>query len=628
MRLKQVKIDNYKNLKDFTLDFTGKGFIEIFVGKNGSGKSNLLEALIEIFRHIYEHGKSTSVDIFNYTICYEIEGRLSKIEHKNSLFFLNDSDKGQKTFSAINLPENVLIYYSGHNDNVTRLVSDYEEHFRSRIKGASISESRRFVGIGPSYKSLLLCTLLLQPKNNNARDYVCRRLNIHKISSEVILKLSRPKFAEGRFRELGIQSIDAFDPRSHFWGADGITREFLEKLITCVKGEFNHNSVYDNTNHTYSIPIDIKLFQKAFADTDISDQFRLFDNLKTLGMLADISTKVFLSNEHEAQVNHFSDGQFQSIYIYAIVELFKDRDCLTLLDEPDAFLHPEWQFNFLEQIFDISENAAKRNHILMSSHSAATLCPLEEQSINLFKMDNANVTCTKRTKKEVISELSNSFIQYSEDESKLLIDNAIRSSSRPILFVEGPSDVCILNTALTKLYPNAEISILIQDAFDRGFIKILFARNEMFATYPNKHFFALFDFDDAYEDWRSLAGENVVTDIGRGLCRKLNNKNAYAFLLPIPNNELRAQVWDDANPNEKIRPNPHFCIEHIFWGVEDLEKWFRKDEKTGRISFKNDKYKVKFANEIVPTLDASKFEAFRPLFEFIEEKCNTSTAVS
>ena len=53
MRLKSVNIEQYKNLKDFSLSFDGSSFIDVFVGKNGSGKSNLFEALIEIFRHLY-----------------------------------------------------------------------------------------------------------------------------------------------------------------------------------------------------------------------------------------------------------------------------------------------------------------------------------------------------------------------------------------------------------------------------------------------------------------------------------------------------------------------------------------------------------------------------------------------
>lgn len=64
-------------------------------------------------------------------------------------------------------------------------------------------------------------------------------------------------------------------------------------------------------------------------------------------MLADISIPLKLTSGLDASIAHFSDGQFQSVYIYSIVELFKDRHCLTLLDEPDAFLHPRMAVRIL-----------------------------------------------------------------------------------------------------------------------------------------------------------------------------------------------------------------------------------------------------------------------------------------
>ena len=57
MRLTSLYIGQYKNLRDFSLSFGGGSFIDVFVGKNGTGKSNLFEALIEIFRHIVEYDR-------------------------------------------------------------------------------------------------------------------------------------------------------------------------------------------------------------------------------------------------------------------------------------------------------------------------------------------------------------------------------------------------------------------------------------------------------------------------------------------------------------------------------------------------------------------------------------------
>lgn len=618
MRLKSLTIGQYKNLKNITLNFDGSSFIDVFVGKNGSGKSNLFEALIEIFRHLYEYDKEKGDPGFTYTIKYEIDGTETEIGWNAGKLTINGSER--KTIGQTPLPDNVLIYYSGHNDTVATLVQQYESAFRKRIKKADFDESRRFIGIGSEYKALLLAVLLMQKADSNARQFVCQKLGIATVAPELKLVLQRPNYAsDPRFN---IEDLDA----DRYWKPEGITKAFLERLTHCISqavGSPVRSEGYFASDDRYNLYFDIAKIQQEFADYSAQELFRQFDNLKTLGMLADIAIPLTLTSGLDATIAHFSDGQFQSVYIYSIIELFKDRNCLTLLDEPDSFLHPEWQFDFLRQVIEITDTA-NNNHVLMSSHSAATLCSLDEQNISLFKIENSVVSCSKRSKKEVIRELSDSFIQYSEDESKLLIDNVIRSSSRPILFVEGPSDVSILNTAHKKLYPNEDISVLVQDAFDRGFIKILLARHEIFATYPDKQLFALFDFDDAHNDWRELGGESQVTDIGLGLCRKLPHKNAHTFFLPVPNNKLRAQVWDDTNPIEKIKSKPHFCVEHIFWHIQGLDQWFRTDDKTGLIKFKSDKQKVKFAKEVVPTLDAACFEVFRPIFDFIHSKTKAS----
>ena len=617
MRLTSLYIDQYKNLRDFPLSFDGGSFIDVFVGKNGTGKSNLFEALIEIFRHLDGSKKTLATCDFNYRIGFEIDGKATEIGWNSGK--LTIGGKERKTIGKTPLPDNVLIYYSGHNDTVAKLVEQYEEAFRKRIKRADFDEARYFIGIGPDYKELLLALLVMQPDTCKARQFICQKLGIETVTSEAKVVLERPAYAaDSRF------DIELNDETDRYWQPEGITKTFLDRLHGCINTATVspvRSEGYFAEPERYILYFDIAKIRQEFADLSPQELFRQFDNLKTLGMLAEITIPLQLTGGVDATIAHFSDGQFQSVYIYSIVELFKDRNCITLLDEPDSFLHPEWQFDFLKLVFEITDTTAKNNHVLMSSHSAATLCSLDDQQISLFKIENSAVSCFKRSKREVIHELSDSFIQYSEDESKLLIDNVIRSSLRPILFVEGPSDVSILNTAYRKLYPDKDISILVQDAFDRGFIRTLLARHEVFATYPDKQFFALFDFDDAYNDWRDLRGEFQVTDISLGLCRKLQGKNAHTFLLPVPDNDLRKQVWDESNPTEKIRPKPHFCVEHIFWGTDGLDDWFRTDDKSGLIKFKGDKHKVRFAKEVVSNLDPACFEVFRPMFEFIKSKC-------
>ena len=49
MRLDRLSIPNYRNLRSFEIDFDESQSTTVLIGRNGSGKSNLIEAIVEIF---------------------------------------------------------------------------------------------------------------------------------------------------------------------------------------------------------------------------------------------------------------------------------------------------------------------------------------------------------------------------------------------------------------------------------------------------------------------------------------------------------------------------------------------------------------------------------------------------
>ena len=67
MKLKRLEIKKYKNLIDFSADFeSGKG-LSILIGNNGSGKSNVLEAISGIFVNAYS---AKAIHKFVYSLTY------------------------------------------------------------------------------------------------------------------------------------------------------------------------------------------------------------------------------------------------------------------------------------------------------------------------------------------------------------------------------------------------------------------------------------------------------------------------------------------------------------------------------------------------------------------------------
>lgn len=627
MRLKYVKVGSYKNLNNFELPFSGDSFIDVFVGKNGSGKSNFFEALIQIFRHLYEYDKEKGDPGFDYTIKYEIDATETEIGWSAGKLTINGSER--KTLGLTPLPDNVLIYYSGHNDTVAELVRQYESSFNKRIKKADFNESRRFIGIGPKYKALLLAVLLMQKADNKAREYIRNKLDIATVAQEVKLVLQRPSYAtDARF--------DIEDPNAdRYWKPEGIAKSFLDRLDKCVSlapnnGPLRDEGYFASEDHKdyYIQYFDISKIQTEFGG-NAQDIFRQFDNLKTLGMLADISIQLTLSNELNATIAHFSDGQFQSVYIYSIVELFKDRNCLTLLDEPDAFLHPEWQFGFLKQVFEITDTTMKKNHVLMSSHSASTLASYNKRNIRMFCLEENQVKSMSVSKDYAINQLSSNMIKYSEDEQILSILHSINVERKPIFFTEGSSDPEILKEAWSRLY-STPIPFIPIYAFNCVYLRPLIQDERILNEIEKKPVFALFDFDEAYNEWNYLKEKwgALETDPYKGLSAGDDAKKRYAFLLPVPSiPEVETLVIKDRATKTHFAHKSRMGIEHLFYGDKRTHGYFDTEKIPGgnEILVFKDGSKTRFARELVPTLEAACFEVFRPMFDFIKSKCSTGT---
>jgi len=610
MRLRSVWISQYKNLRDFAIEFDGDGYIDIFVGKNGSGKSNFLEALIEIFDHVFAFDPDGNGPGFDYVISYEIAGVETRIAWRDGLLNIND-DAGRRVIGATPLPDNILVYYSGQNESVTALVARYEDRYRRNLRRVDATLIPRFVGIGPSCKKLLIVVLMLLPESSLARQYLCQRLGILSNSRIVRIVLKRPGFA-------GTGEFDPFEDKQLFWGATGVVRDFLDQLVACMHGAFTPGTLYDREKDHYVLECNLDIFREAYGNLTSETIFRSFDALRIVGMLDDISIRITLDGLEVSQLNHFSDGQFQSVYVFAVSELFKQRNCLTLLDEPDAFLHPEWQFNFLDQISAISAEATQTNHFLLSSHSASTVAARCNNRIRLFSSGAAGVTTDQPDKSTIVRSLSAGLITFSETEARLSVDFVLTNTTGPVLFTEGISDVAMLETAWCKLYGDAVRPFEIAQAFDCSFLRNLLKRQTLYDGHPGRKFFALFDFDGAYSDWVQL-GNEIESDVARCLTRQRANCHSYAMLVPVAaNHALRNQV---IRPDGQVfGAQARFAIELLFYGVPGLEGHFARDltELAQPMRFTSDK--VPFAEDVVSRLDPQFFEPFRPIFTFIQSK--------
>ncbi|MFW2555373.1 AAA family ATPase [Aliarcobacter butzleri] len=629
MRLKYVFIKEYKNLKEFEITFDGSSFIDVFVGKNGSGKSNFFEALIKIFHHLHKDAEI----LFDYIIKYEMNGQEIEIKWENNQRYVGG--RPQVTLGQAPFPNNIIVYYSGHNKQISHLLEQYESSFGKRIKNSTIDDSRFFIGIGPEYKEILLSVLLLQNESNKAREFLMNQLGIYRLGmqkpgqsdlTEPILKLvlKRPKYAK-----TDSYNIEHNDESDRYWKADGLVKDFINRLSSCSVDSFGNMPVdqgYMHSSEQYIFYCAIEKIQNEFSSYTLKQLFNQFDNLKTLGMLESMSIPLELNNGLSGNILDFSDGQFQSIYIYTIMEIFKDLECVTLLDEPDAFLHPEWQFKFLEQVYEITNTTSKNNHVLMSSHSAITLVNYDNRKIRMFVFDNSKIKTMEVHKKYAIDQLSSNLIQYGENEQILSILRNIQIEKMPILFTEGSTDPDILRIAWNKLYAEPMPFIPFY-ALNCTYIRPLIQDERIQNEIEGKAIFGLYDFDEAYNEWKSLKEKETWSDFEndpyKGLCIGNESKKQYAFVIPVPSiDEIEKQVILDKVQKTHFGYKSKMEIEHLFYG-DNTKNYFETIPQAGggqTIEFKTNK-KNKFAKEVVNSIDSSYFEVFRPMLDFIKSKC-------
>ncbi|MEL6415017.1 MAG: AAA family ATPase [Pseudomonadota bacterium] len=527
----------------------------------------------------------------------------------------------------------MITYYSGQNGTMDALGNIYVDRFLRRIRTASFGDRRKIIQIGPDYKEVLLAVLLLQEAECMARQYLLQKLRIDAVGDELRLVLKRPRYASGSKPERF--DVDTDDQTAgRFWRAEGPTREFLERLWSCRSdgpaGGAVRTEGYLSDDDEHIVYLSIAKFQNEFAGDSAEQRFHMFDNLLLIDMLKEVSCSLQMEDGINGGISHFSDGQFQSIYILAVTELFKNSDCVTLLDEPDAFLHPEWQYEFLQQVLAVSDEAAQTNHVLMSSHSASTIASRVQSRIRQFDIATGTVQLKEPAKAAAIDALSCGMISFSDADAKISISENLKDYDGSVLFTEGLTDQIILEKAWQKLNPGVTQPFAIQGTFGCDFLRRLLLDEKFCTENSARHLFGLFDFDEAFKQWniKSNFSRHLQEDVTLGLVRqKLANDqatplNVYFMLLPIPDpHPLRDQVVNPATGHH-YKAESRFSIEMMFNGLEGVDEFFVADNRRPRsqcIKF-SDSQKNRFATEIVPEFPAEAFEPFKPIFDFVLSK--------
>lgn len=407
MRITKLEIKNYKNL-DATLNHSSD--IIAIIGNNGSGKSNLLEAVSHIFRSLYV-GKY-KID-FDYCIEYETSKKSKvKIEKigKDRTYFLDNISVSDITNY---LPQKVVAIYSGEE---ARLFDDCFGPFylefvnninKAQLQGTEYSELPRMLFLNKFYWNISLLSLLVSDSEDNKKfvEEVLKIKQIDKIKIDFV-KRNYEKYNDNKALRL-VRDID-------------------------IKAE------YDLTDFKNI------LSEKGHIADDLYKYLYLAYSPKDSKIINDIVIE-FNTN---LTVADLSEGEKKLLLIKGALEFAGQEDSIFILDEPDSHIH----INNKEQITKSFEPYQHNRQIIITTHSPTLTQCLKDE--NVYMLNSGKVE--DKNRQEIIQDVTGEFWNKHQQ-------NSFLSSKKPIiLLVEGKEDKIHINNAFNHFkneFPKLDFEI-------------------------------------------------------------------------------------------------------------------------------------------------------------------------
>ncbi|WP_337084893.1 AAA family ATPase [Elizabethkingia anophelis] len=412
MRIDSLYIKDFKNLREFRIDLDENELNTVLLGQNATGKSNFIEALVLIFKYLdlSKAGLTPRFPEFEFEIQYKCRGHNIKVackkdgKTKKLVYEINVDGKKQsyKLFFSnkeIYLPKYVFTYYSGISNKLKNHFDENQRNFYNKAKAKGVTKEdvedfRRmfYVQLVHSYFVLLAFYTFEEEKT---RKFLAEYLNIEDLES-VLFKFQKPEWQ----KKANFQ--DEF-----MWGAEGLVREFLEKLWEISLGPIDVFEEYKESFRDLSnkqkeylylyVPTKTKLQElNKFYKTN-TELFKALESTYISDLIDEVRVKVRKTNvNNEITFKELSEGEQQLLTVLGLLKFTKDKETLVLLDEPDTHLNPLWKWHYLDLLNDIYRNDSKTEsldettHIIINTHDPLVIGGLKKEQIRIFRRDHQN----------------------------------------------------------------------------------------------------------------------------------------------------------------------------------------------------------------------------------------------
>lgn len=336
MKIKQVKFNNHKVLGDLEVDFTdesgGPMDTIVFIGDNGTGKTQVLETIVKMLEDDWKRHESQYKG-------YQLVGRSEK--------------NGKKISSYSRFGFDLVSYVEGNE--FTTLTESYEET-QSHAKRKTSLDIKDF-NLPVLFDGYRHEPYDLKPEV----IWMPAELNIDKDD-----ELNKSEQKNSIVRHANHWSLgDVSD-----YIVKTINRALHKAIIEAT--DRSAKEIYDN---------ECKTINDIFKDLNL--------NVRLIGLSTGEKPNPLFKNKkgEEIDIQSLSSGEKQLFFRLLSLKSLNLNDAIIIIDEPEASLHPEWQ----RKIINVYRKIGQNNQLIIATHSPLIVGSVPTESVRIMSRSDEGI---------------------------------------------------------------------------------------------------------------------------------------------------------------------------------------------------------------------------------------------
>jgi predicted ATP-dependent endonuclease of OLD family len=482
MKIKKIKVKNYRLLKDFSIDLEEE--LSLVIGKNNTGKTSLL-SVIDKFLNQSDKSRFTYDDL-NIDCKNELQTTIKKDDVKEETFqflgiklklFIQYEEKDNlsnisKVMMDLDPDNNFVILkfeYILTFDNFIKLKKEFNEYSQKKGKNSNKSETlntylrqnhtdyfRLFK------KSIEYNTETKKENESNYIDLDKEKISLKNIINFKYIRANREVSNKDIDKTLSLQTSKIYKKAETNDEQEEAVDKFKDKL---VETDSELSEIY--TGLFNNVINKVKKFGGIREDDSIID---IISSLQHRELLDGNTTVMYNHNGHSLPEHYNGLGYMNLISMIFEIEIIineftkakdeKPADInLFFIEEPEAHTHPQMQYIFIKNIKGLLKDGIKREdgenrklQYIISTHSSHIVAESNFDDIKYLKKETANSVVAKN-----LTSLEKEYAENDEDENYRFLKQYLTLNRSELFFadkailIEGDTERILLPAMMKKI---------------------------------------------------------------------------------------------------------------------------------------------------------------------------------